>query len=131
MKTRWIYLFVRVDCFNKVRFYRHLVELVFVTFGGSFMICMVGDHEDDEDSLWRLFKRKANRFGCHVASSELEPDAISVVFDDPFAWEGPIGGRAQRDPFRGRRPDGGRLREAPMAGMVGRIQPWMGRGAQR
>jgi glycosyltransferase involved in cell wall biosynthesis len=88
VKNRWLYLFVRVDCFNKVRFYRHLVELVFLTFGNSFMICMVGDHEDDRDSLWRVFKHKANRFGFDVATGELEPDAIFIVFDDPFAWAG-------------------------------------------
>jgi glycosyltransferase involved in cell wall biosynthesis len=88
VKSRWLYLFVRVDCFNKVRFYRHLVELVFTTFGNSFMICMVGDHENDHNSLWRVFKRKANRFGVDVAGDEVEPDAIFIVFDDPFAWEG-------------------------------------------
>jgi glycosyltransferase involved in cell wall biosynthesis len=88
VKSRWLYLFVRVDCFNKVRFYRHLVEVVFVTFGNSFMICMVGDHENDRDSLWRVFKRKANRFGVDIAPSRLEPDAIFIVFDDPSGWEG-------------------------------------------
>jgi glycosyltransferase involved in cell wall biosynthesis len=88
VKNRWLYLFVRVECFNRVRFYRHLVELVFVTFGNSFMICMVGDQEDDRDSLWRVFKRKANRFAVDIATSKLEPDAILIVFDDPFLWEG-------------------------------------------
>jgi glycosyltransferase involved in cell wall biosynthesis len=94
VKSRWLYLFVRVDGFNKVRFYRHLVELVFVTFGNSFMICMVGDHEEDGDSLWRQFKRKANRYGADVAVDDLEPGAILIVFDDPHAWDGlPAQGR--------------------------------------
>lgn len=88
VKNRWLYLFVRVDCFNRVRFYRHLVELVFVTFGNSFMVCMVGDREDDRDSLWRVFKRKGNRFGHDVAPHRFEPEAVFVMFDDPAAWNG-------------------------------------------
>jgi hypothetical protein len=49
---------------------------------------MIGDHDDDRDSLWRVFKRKANRFGFDVAASKLETDATFIVFDDPFEWEG-------------------------------------------
>jgi len=123
VKSRWLYLFVRVDCFNKVRFYRHLVELVFTTFGNSFMICMVGDHENDHNTLWRVFKRKASRLGVDVADNEFEPDAIFIVFDDPFAWQGIAGNARHMMIFE----DAARMvaghEQRPWMGWSGEIRP--------
>jgi glycosyltransferase involved in cell wall biosynthesis len=123
VKSRWLYLFVRVDCFNKVRFYRHLVELVFATFGNAFMICMVGDHENDRDTLWRGFKRKANRYGVDVTDSQPEADAIFIVFDDPYAWGGIVDAGRYLTIFE----DAARMvaghQEQPWRGWSGAVRP--------
>jgi len=92
-RQNWLYFIVNVECFNRVRFYRHIVELAFATFSKSFMICMVADTDDDTDSLWRLFKRKANRFGHALDPGEVVDKATWLVFDDPAAWASLTAGR--------------------------------------
>jgi len=95
MRSRWLYFLVSVDCFNRVRLYRHLVEMTFATFARSYMICVVADREDDGDSLWRLFKRKANRFAHGVEPAEVAAGAVLFLFDDPAEWQTLVGGRAE------------------------------------
>lgn len=84
--NNWLYFVVNVDCFNRVRFYRHLVELTFETFAKTYMICMVADTADDADSLWRVFKRKSNRFADGAGLTGVEAGAVVLVFDQTDDW---------------------------------------------
>ena len=91
-RNRWLYMMVDAECFNRLRFYRHIIEMVFVTFAKNYMICLVAQNDDDSNSLWKVFRRKANRYAHALDVTEVEQDAIVAVFDVPAHWESFAGG---------------------------------------